>query len=69
MSGIKPGQKVRFTIQQILPKIEILTGTIHQIDSAPTPLKSGNTYKVSALVTIQKTYFNYYLDKIKGESS
>nr|WP_251422546.1 MULTISPECIES: hypothetical protein [Lactococcus] len=53
----------------MLPKIEILTGTIHQIDSAPTPLKSGNTYKVSALVTIQKTYFNYYLDKIKGESS
>ncbi|MEY8458945.1 bacteriocin secretion accessory protein [Lactococcus ileimucosae] len=90
ISGIKRGQKVRFTIQQNLPKTEILIGTIYQIDSAPTPLKNGNAYKVSALVTLdkkelsyiryglegkcvvitgQKTYFNYYLDKIKGESS
>ncbi len=90
IAGIKLGQKVRFTIQQNLPKPEILTGTIKQIDSAPTTLKEGNGYKVSALVTLnkrdlsyiryglegklvvvtgQKTYFNYYLDKIKGQDS
>lgn len=61
-----------------------------QIDSAPTVLKEGSGYNVSALVTLnerdlsyiryglegkfvvvtgQKTYFNYYLDKIKGQDS
>lgn len=89
ISGIKVGQKTRFTIQENLPKTKILTGTIQQIDSAPTLLKNGNAYKVTALVTLskkdlpyiryglegkwvvvtgQKTYFNYYLDKIKGKA-
>lgn len=89
ISGIKLGQKIRFTIQQPLPKTVVLLGKIQKIDSAPTALKGGNGYKVSALVTLnkknisyiryglegkfvvvtgKKTYFNYYLDKIKGEN-
>ncbi len=49
---MKVGQKVRFTVQQNLPKPEILTGIIKQIDNAPTAFKKGNAYKVSATTTI-----------------
>jgi competence factor transport accessory protein ComB len=52
ISGMKVGQKVRFTVQQNLPQPEILTGIINQIDSAPTAFKEGNAYKVSATTTI-----------------
>lgn len=52
ISGMKVGQKVRFTVQQDLPKPEILTGIIKQIDSVPTAFKEGNAYKVSAVTTI-----------------
>lgn len=52
ISGMKVGQKVRFTVQQNLPQPEILTGIIKQIDSAPTAFKEGNAYKVSATTTI-----------------
>ena len=52
ISGMKVGQKVRFTVQQDLPKAEVLIGTIKQIDSAPTAFKEGNAYKVSAITII-----------------
>lgn len=52
ISGIKVGQKVKLTVQQNLPKPVILIGTIKQIDSAPTPFKEGNAYRVSAVTTI-----------------
>lgn len=90
ISGMKVGQKVRFTIQQDLPKPEILTGVIKQIDSAPTAFKEGSAYKVSAVTAInskdlpniryglqgktvtiigKKTYFNYFLDKVRGKAN
>ncbi|SBW31824.1 Lactococcin A secretion protein lcnD (plasmid) [Lactococcus lactis subsp. lactis] len=53
IAGVKVGQKFRFIVQQDLPKAEILTGTIKQIDSAPTTFKEGNAYKVFATTTIK----------------
>lgn len=88
ISGIKTGQKLRFTVQQSLPHPEILEGKIVSIDSAPTTIDKINTYKVTSItklkksdlkyiryglqgkavvVTGNKTYFNYFLDKALGK--
>lgn len=56
ISAVKIGQKLRFTVQQNLPKAEILSGKITKIDSAPTETKSGlNVYKVQATTTLKQT--------------
>lgn len=89
ISGVKLGQTLRFTVQQNLPKAEILVGKINHIDSVPTELKSINAYKITAQTIIkssdvnqiryglegkavvvigEKTYFDYYWDKLRGES-
>ncbi|KRN78113.1 HlyD family efflux transporter periplasmic adaptor subunit [Weissella minor] len=48
LNGIQNGQKIRFRANQQGPKPLLLTGKIHQIDSAPTSTKQGDAYKVTA---------------------
>ncbi|MDR0299601.1 MAG: bacteriocin secretion accessory protein [Streptococcaceae bacterium] len=53
ISGIKTGQKVRFTGQQDLPKALTLDAKIITIDHAPTVTKEGvNVYQVKAETTV-----------------
>ncbi|GAB2025128.1 HlyD family secretion protein [Lactovum odontotermitis] len=55
ISAVSTGQKMRFQVQQNLPKPVILTGKVTKIDSAATKDKTGSYYGLEAVITLKKT--------------
>ncbi|CAM3131394.1 bacteriocin secretion accessory protein [Lactococcus hircilactis] len=55
ISALKNGQTLRFTVEQNLPKPEILSGKISKIDSAPTAQNGLNLYKVQAQTLLKSS--------------
>ncbi|TYC49588.1 HlyD family efflux transporter periplasmic adaptor subunit [Weissella muntiaci] len=53
LPGVKVGQKIRYAVNQDLPKPMVINGEIIKIDAVSTEMKTGNYFKIVASIPRQ----------------